>query len=253
MNGINVSCLTYQPARETNFLFSKLNLHLDAHQITCLIGPNGSGKSTLLKLLAGLLIPQHGSVMLEDLAVRDYSRRALARKLAYLPQQCLLPPSLTVYEYLALSRFCHQSWFAKLQASDYQAIHEAIELTHLKEFVHKPVAQLSAGQQQRARIAFMLAQQVEYLLLDEPMTGLDLKQQRNMIELLLRLKQQAHKTIILVLHDLNQVVEIADRVVILKDGSIAAFGKPNDVMSMELLYNVFDCHLPLPSGLASRA
>lgn len=242
MSGINISGVTYHPRKE--HLFENLNLHIERHKITCLIGPNGSGKSTLLKLLARLVMPQSGTIYLDNIAINNYSRKAFAKKLAYLPQHCALPVSLTVSEYIALSRFCYQSWFSKLTKDDCEIIEEAIFMTDLKALANKPVASLSAGQQQRARIAFMLAQQVEYLLLDEPMTGLDLKQQRNIINLILRLKREASKTIILVLHDLHQAIEIADEIILLKEGKIAANGEPCKVICADNVLNVFGCSLP---------
>lgn len=246
MNGINISCLTYHPptqSRKEN-LFTNLNLQFKEHKITCLIGPNGSGKSTLLKLVAGLIAPQTGTICLDNMPIHTYARKTLAKKLAYLPQHCTLPPSLTVSEYIALSRFCYQTWFSTLNEGDYLMIEEAISLTDLRDFAEKPVTSLSAGQQQRARIAFMLAQQVDYLLLDEPMTGLDIKQQRNIIQLLVRLQREAAKTIILVLHDLHQAIEIADTVILLKAGKVIADGKPSDVICADNLQNVFGCALP---------
>lgn len=253
MNGINIASLSYHHLPKEN-IFINLNLQIKRNEITCLVGPNGSGKSTLLKLLAHLLLPQSGHIYLDNKPLNKYPRKALAKKLAFLPQQCALPPSLTVYEYVALARFCDQSWFTfKLSTKDKEFILEAIALTDLNSCIEKPVTTLSAGQKQRARIAFMLVQQAEYLLLDEPMTGLDLKQQRNMVDLLLRLQKNNAKTIILILHDLHQVKEIANTVILLKEGQVVATGSPHDVICNQNLLNAFGCCLEGNERSSSRS
>jgi len=239
MNGIKVSHLTYHYHKKC--ILRDINLLIPLQQMICLIGPNGSGKSTLLKLMGGLLSLQSGTVTLDNISLHSYSRKSLAKKLAFLPQQCQIPPSLLVREYVALGRFCHQSWFSKLSYQDHFAIDEAIALTGLNLLAREPVSALSAGQQQRARLALMLTQQAHYLLLDEPMTGLDFKQQRNMLKLLSDLQKNHGKTIIVILHDLHQVMEIANEVVLLNDSRILTQGHPRDVICKDNVLKAFDC------------
>lgn len=241
MSGIKLTNVTYH--HKNREMFINLNLKIPQYNLTCLIGPNGSGKSTLLKLLAGLVHPSAGEVCLDNHSLHAYSRKALAQRLAYLPQQGLIPPSLTVREYVALARYCYQSWFSNLSEEDETAVEEAILLTDLEAHANVAVATLSAGQQQRARIALMLAQQTQYLLLDEPMTGLDLKQQCNMLQLLSTLQRDYAKTIVVILHDLHQVVELANEVILLKDGKVAGQGHPRKMINHTSILNVFDCEL----------
>jgi len=238
MDGINAINVSYHYQNQS--IMTKINLHVPKHEITCLIGPNGSGKSTLLKFLAGLLVPTSGYVTLDNNIIHHYTRKVLAKKLSYSPQQCRIPPSLTVREYVALGRFCHQSWFSKFNDHDYNAIEQAIDSADLKMLADKVVTTLSAGQQQRARIALMLAQQAEYLLLDEPMASLDLKQQRNLLELLMLLQKKHAKTIIIILHDLQQVIEVANKVVLLKNGCLLDSGPPREILHSDCLLKLFD-------------
>jgi iron complex transport system ATP-binding protein len=239
MTGINLAKVSYRYQDQT--ILADINLLIRKYNITCLIGPNGAGKSTLLKILAGLLVPTAGHTTLDDIAIHRYARKVLAKKLAYMPQQSRIPSSLNVREYVALGRFCHQSWFSNLQEHDHTVIEQSIQMTNLHLLADQTVATLSAGQQQRARIALMLAQQAEYLLLDEPMTGLDLKQQRHLLELLVMLQKHHTKTIILVLHDLQQALEIADEVVLLKNGNVLATGHPHDMITADYLFKMFEC------------
>lgn len=238
MHGIKLSNVTYHYADRPMFI--NIDLHIPSQNITCLIGPNGSGKSTLLKLMAGLLTTKNGSIVLDKIPLERYTQKSRAKKMAYLPQQCLLPPSLTVREYIALGRFCHQTWFSKLNHKDRISISEVITLTNLDVLADLPIATLSVGQQQRARIALMLAQEAEYLLLDEPMSGLDLKQQRNMLDLLCHLHQSHGKTIVVILHDLQQVMEVASNVVLLKNNTILGEGHPREIINPAYILNAFD-------------
>lgn len=238
MSGINASSLSFY--YQDKKIIDNVNTTIPSQAITCLVGPNGSGKSTLLKLFAGLLPPANGAVTLDQKILQKYPRKELAKKLAYFPQQARFPASLTVKEYVALARYCHQSWFAKLNSHDLFAIDRAITLTNLNELADQPIGKLSVGQQQRVRIALLLAQESEYLLLDEPMAGLDIKQQADMLNLLQYLQRQLNKTIVVILHDLHQVKELADHVHFLKRGCTIAMGHPKDVLTSQLLYEVFD-------------
>jgi len=242
MSEITLTHVTYYQNHKA--LFDNLNLQLNKKKITCLIGPNGSGKSTLLKLIAGLLQASLGEITLEAKSISAYSRKDFAKKLAYLPQQCVLP-NLPLQEYVALGRFCHQTWFANLQEEDHNIIHQAIALTDLQSLMLQPVNTLSGGQQQRARLALILAQQSEYLLLDEPLTGLDLKQQIKMLNLLLYLQKHHQKTILMTLHDIHQAAEISDEVIFIKNGVILNHGKPEEVIHHEGLYDLFDYHFEI--------
>jgi len=239
MNEIDLIDVHFQIADK--MIIDDLSLRILKNQLTCIIGPNGSGKSTLLQLIAGLIQPTRGKIKIENTAITSLSKKSLAKKITFLPQQSRIPQTLTVYEYVALGRYCHKSWLGHLSKGDHIAIQHAIKLTNLSDLATHEAAKLSLGQQQRARIALTLAQASPYLLLDEPMTGLDLKQQCHLLNLLIELKKLG-KTIIVILHDLHQVRSIADQVILMKAGKLKAIGHPAELLNINTICDVFDCN-----------
>ena len=216
----------------------ELNLSLRAGHITALVGPNGCGKSTLLRGLSRLLKPQHGAVYLDGQDIHAMKAKDLACRLGILPQSPTAPEGLTVHELVAQGRYPHQKWFQQWSAEDERVAAEAIEMTNLTLFADRPVDTLSGGQRQRAWIAMALAQQTDVLLLDEPTTYLDLAHQIDVLDLLAELNEQG-RTIVMVLHDLNQAARYADTIVALRGGQIVAQGSPEQVITPENLLQVF--------------
>src|SRR4051794_20110331 len=177
--------------------------------ITALVGPNGSGKSTLLKTLARLLKPSSGAVYLNGTAIPRLPSAAVARDIAVLPQGPVAPAGLTVGELVEQGRYPHAGPLRMLRHQDHEAIHEALALTEMETFTHRPLDSLSGGERQRAWIALALAQATPILLLDEPTTFLDIGHQLEVLELVRRLNRERGMTIMLVLHDLNQAARYA--------------------------------------------
>jgi iron complex transport system ATP-binding protein len=219
-------------------IIQDLNLELPKGKITALVGPNGCGKSTLLKGLARLLKPKGGSVLLEGKAIHQLPTRNLAKVLGILPQGPQAPEGLTVRELVAQGRYPHQSWLQQWSTEDEVAVKHALELTHMTSLADRPVDALSGGQRQRAWIAMTLAQETSFLLLDEPTTFLDLAHQLEVLELLKKLNQQG-RTVVMVLHDINQATRYAHHLVAMKAGSVVAQGKPTEMLSSALLREVF--------------
>ncbi len=215
-----------------------LDLQTPSGQITALIGPNGCGKSTLLRGLARLLKPQHGSVLLNGLAIHTVPTKQLAKELGILPQSPTAPEGITVRELVAQGRYPHQEWFQQWSVGDEEALQKALTLTHLSSLSDRVVDTLSGGQRQRAWIAMALAQETEILLLDEPTTYLDLAHQLEVLDLLVKLNQEG-KTIVMVLHDLNHAAQYANHLVALSAGKIVAQGKPNEVITEAMVRDVF--------------
>ncbi len=216
----------------------ELGLQIKTGSITALVGPNGCGKSTLLRGLSRLLSPKTGTVYLDGQDIHRMNARLLAQKLGILPQSPTAPEGLTVYELVAQGRYPHQSWFQQWSADDEQIVEEALQITNLLMFADRPIDSLSGGQRQRAWIAMALAQQTQVLLLDEPTTYLDLAYQLDVLDLLSELNEQG-RTIVMVLHDLNQAARYADTMVALRGGQIVAQGSPEQVMTAENLKQVF--------------
>jgi len=223
---------------DTTPIIHSLDLETPSGQITALIGPNGCGKSTLLRGLARLLKPKVGSVLLNGYAIQTIPTKQLAKELGILPQSPVAPEGITVRELVAQGRYPHQDWFQQWSHADEDALQKALTLTTLTHLTDRAVDTLSGGQRQRAWIAMALAQETDILLLDEPTTYLDLAHQLEVLELLVKLNQEG-KTIIMVLHDLNHAAHYADHLVALADGRISAQGTSHEVITEEIIRDVF--------------
>ena len=216
----------------------ELNLRIQQGTITALVGPNGCGKSTLLRGLSRLIRPVKGSVALNGQDIHAMKAKDLAKKLGILPQSPIAPEGLTVHELVAQGRYPHQNWFQQWSSEDERIVEDALITTNLTLFADRPVDTLSGGQRQRAWIAMALAQQTDVLLLDEPTTYLDLAYQMDVLDLLDDLNARG-RTIVMVLHDLNQAARYADTIVALRGGQIVAQGTPDVVMTQENILQVF--------------
>lgn len=216
-----------------------LNLAVPSGRITALVGANGSGKSTILKTMARILKPRAGSVLLDGKAIHTLPTKTVARQLAILPQNPTAPDGVTVRELVAYGRYPHQSGFGGMTREDREIVRWALDVTGMAAFADRPVDQLSGGQRQRAWIAMALAQQTEMLFLDEPTTYLDMAHQLEVLQLLQRLNREEGRTIVMVLHDLNHAARYAHHMVAIKAGEVYAEGVPADVMTPEMLREVF--------------
>lgn len=216
-----------------------LSLAIPENKITALIGPNGCGKSTLLKALCRINPLSHGSIELEGKALADYPDAQLATKIALLPQILESPEGITVKQLVEYGRSPHISRWAGLKDEDHRHVAKAMQQTGVLEFAHRPVDSLSGGQRQRAWIAMVVAQNTDIVMLDEPTTYLDLSHQVELMRLMQELNRLG-KTIIVVLHDLNQACRYSDHLVVLKSGEVITQGKPDDIFNEKLLLEVFD-------------
>ncbi|MEU6496825.1 ABC transporter ATP-binding protein [Streptomyces sp. NPDC046984] len=216
-----------------------LDLTVPTGRITAIVGANACGKSTLLRALARLLAPRQGVVELDGVALRSIPSRELARKLAVLPQTPVAPEGLTVIDLVGRGRSPHQTWWRQWSAADEEAVRAALVATSLTELADRPVDELSGGQRQRAWIAMAVAQGTPVLLLDEPTTYLDLAHQIDVLDLITDLNRREGRTVVMVLHDLNQACRYADHVIAMKAGRIAAEGTPAEVISEAVVEDVF--------------
>lgn len=216
-----------------------LNCIIPPRQITTFIGPNGSGKSTLLRGLARLMKPRSGAVLLDGKEIHRSPTKAVARRLSMLPQRPSAPDGLLVRELVALGRFPYQGLLGALSREDDRQIELALKTAGVETLADRPMGELSGGQRQLAWIAMALAQDTPAILLDEPTTFLDLAHQLEVLELLRKLHREADRTIVMVLHDVNQAARFSDRMVALSHGKIVASGPPDDVLTTELMRRVF--------------
>jgi iron complex transport system ATP-binding protein len=217
-----------------------LDLQLTDGSFTAIVGPNGCGKSTLLRALGRLLRPTAGTVLLDGRAITSTPTREVAKVLGLLPQTPLAPEGLTVADLVSRGRHPHQSWLRQWSSDDEAVVTEALTWTDMADLADAPVDALSGGQRQRAWISMALAQGTDLLLLDEPTTYLDLAHQVDVLELVGRLHTERGRTVVVVLHDLNLAARYAERLVAMKDGVLVAAGTPAEVLTEQLLADVFE-------------
>lgn len=217
-----------------------LNIEIPEHKITAIIGANGSGKSTLLKAITRIIPYNSGEVIIDGKKISTIDTRELAKKLSILPQTQEITEGLTVSELVSYGRFPHQSGLGRLKKEDYEAINWALEVTGTAKFKYRSLAALSGGQRQRVWIAMALAQETETIFLDEPTTYLDLAHQLEVLSLLADLNEKENRTIVMVLHDLNQAARFADNIIAMKDGKVVKAGTPEEVISQDVLKEIFN-------------
>lgn len=222
-----------------NVIVPDMNLRISGGKVTSIIGPNGCGKSTLLRALARLLPMQSGQIALYGQALHLLPSKQVAQKLAILPQGPTAPEGLSVEELVWFGRHPHQGRFPVRRDEDREAVAWALDQTGMRIFAGRPLDSLSGGQRQRAWIAMSLAQQTDILLLDEPTTYLDPAHQLEVLQLAGRLNTEQGKTVVMVLHDLNQAVRYSDEIIAMKGGEVYAQGAAGEVLTHDLLRDVF--------------
>ncbi|MDD7916731.1 ABC transporter ATP-binding protein [Actinomycetospora callitridis] len=222
-----------------------LSVAIPDDSFTVIVGPNACGKSTLLAALARVLAPQEGAVVLDGHAISSYRSKEVARRLGLLPQTASAPGGITVGDLVARGRYPHQQLLKQWSDDDEKAVVEAMTLTNVADLADRAVDELSGGQRQRVWLAMALAQETPILLLDEPTTYLDISHQVDVLELLARLHDESGRTLVAVLHDLNQAARYATHLIALRPGGVvAASGPPAEVLTEELVTDVY--------GLACR-
>lgn len=219
-------------------IVKKVNLDLPDGKIIALLGQNGCGKSTLLKAIARILDPLEGEIQWQGKDILKQSSRYLATQLALLPQTQPIPEGIKVKDLVAYGRSPYTGFWGRLNAEDKRVISAMMKKVGVNEFSEKLVSELSGGQRQRAWLAMTLAQDTPYLLLDEPTTYMDLNHQVELMKLFKALNE-AGKTIITVLHDINQAARYCDYLVVMKEGKIITQGEPAAVITQSMLKSVF--------------
>lgn len=221
-------------------IVNTINLTIPSKKISVIIGANACGKSTLLKTIARLISPYEGTITLDEKCVHNMPQKHLAKQLGILPQSPIVPEGITVFDLVSRGRFPHQTFFKGLCQTDLEAIHEAMEIMGIVEIANQSVDELSGGQRQRVWIAMALAQQTDYLLLDEPTTFLDIAYQVEILDLLTDLNRKRGTTIVMVLHDINLSARYADHIFAMQGGQLIAQGRPCDIINEDLIHKVFD-------------
>src|SRR5690625_191820 len=216
-----------------------INASVKKGEITTIIGPNGCGKSTLLGVLTNNLMPEGGSVILDGKVLNKYKPKELAKRLGVVHQHNVAPADMTVEKLVFYGRLPYQKAFSPASREDQEIVDWALAHTGLEEKRHAKIATLSGGQQQRAWIAMALAQRTPYLFLDEPTANLDIFYQYDILKLVKNLCDEQGLTIVMVLHDMTQAIQFSDTIIAMKHGEIIKQGKPEDMMTEELIHNVY--------------
>ncbi|HDI0349444.1 TPA: ABC transporter ATP-binding protein [Listeria innocua] len=223
----------------TDAILKNVSFTIQKNKINTIVGPNGSGKSTLLEILARLLSPNSGEVLLEGKSIFEWKAKEFAQNVAIVHQNNILPSELTVKELLYFGRLPYKNWRMTRTKSDDVAVEKALKQTELSEKAEKFVDSLSGGERQRVFIATALAQDTPILLLDEPTTFLDMYFQLEILELVKRLNQEGNLTIVMILHDLNQALTYSDQLVVMKNGEVVAKGNPETLLTTELIAETY--------------
>ncbi len=232
---VNISC-SFVP------ILHDISVRFQKGEITTIIGPNGCGKTTLLQCLNGSSKVTAGSIYLDNTDYLALSLRERARKLSFLPQVRTIIPTLPVKTLVEHGRFPHLGFARRKTQKDVKIVESAMSFTQVSPYAAQYADTLSGGIRQRAFFAMTLAQNCDYVVLDEPTTYLDLNAQQSFMDMLLQLKEQG-KTIILVLHDIGQALRISDTLVIMQDRKIAAIATPEACLQQHIIEAVFDVHI----------
>ena len=226
----------FRPALGAPKLIQDIQLEVNPGEFLAIVGPNGAGKSTLLRMIYGFYRPSKGSIKIDGVNIKRFSARQLARRVAAVLQEKPAEFALNVEEAVALGRIPHRSGFSGHDHSDQIKIQETLTLLELETMRTRPLNELSGGERQRVMLARALAQQPRILVLDEPTNHLDIRFKLKMLKLL----KQLNLTVICSLHELNSALEFADKVLLIADGKMLAFGDPTEVLTAEKLSFAFD-------------
>jgi iron complex transport system ATP-binding protein len=237
--------VTFAYPNSATLVLDGVSVGLAPGDLTAIIGPNGSGKTTLLRLLSGALTPLRGEVSLAGRPLAAFRREEIARHVAVVPQELAIPFPFTVRQLVEMGRTPHLTggWWRHDSNSGGAMVSQALVATGTAQFSSRPITELSGGERQRAIIAMALAQQPEFLLLDEPTTHLDIQHQAEVLRLLQILNRDQHIAVMASMHDLNLAAMFFDKVILLDHGRIVSAGAPAEVFSEERLRQVFQTGL----------
>ena len=249
MDGKEIIVKSLEVGYDEHIIVRGMDLRLKPGGVTTLIGPNGCGKSTLLKAMTRILKCRGGAILLEGKEIRKMPTKELAQKISILSQHQITPDDITVQDLVSYGRMPYQKWYQGESQEDVEIVRWAMEAASVAHMADRKVRSLSGGERQRAWIATALAQKPRFLFLDEPTTYLDIAHQMEIMQLIQTLKAQLDISIIMVLHDIGQAMEVSDQVVVMKDGRKVASGDPQTVITEALIEQVYavKCRLvPLP-------
>ncbi|SCS29607.1 iron ABC transporter ATP-binding protein [Staphylococcus caeli] len=223
---------------QNKVILQDIDVEISKGRLTSMIGPNGAGKSTLLAAVTRLIDFEEGSIEIEGRTITDYKSNELAKKLSILKQSNHTDLNITVEQLVRFGRFPHSK--GRLKPEDYKQIDYALELLQLTDIKDRNIKTLSGGQRQRAYVAMTIAQDTDYILLDEPLNNLDMKHSVQIMQTLRRLAKQLNKTIVIVIHDINFASCYSDDIIALKHGRLVKAGTKDEVIQTNVLNQLYD-------------
>lgn len=238
--GIEVNSLSWYPKKVRKPILDNLSCLIEKGKIYGIIGPNGSGKTSLVKNILRFVEAQKGNIVLDKIDIKQYKQKDLAKKIALVPQNTGLECSFSVYDIIMMGRIPYQKRFADASEVDKEIVQKAMQLTDCYELQEKNVATLSGGETQRVLTARAIAQDTQWLILDEPTSSLDVKHQIELMDSLKQLNESNEKTIIAVLHDINIAATYCNRIIMMKNGQIHSNGNTQEVLTKENLSDVYE-------------
>lgn len=236
----------------SSWLARRLDIALRPGEVAAVVGPNGAGKSTALRLLAGLLRPAEGSILVDGRPIGSINRAELARRVSYVPQDPPRDVAFTVWECVSMGRFCHRGRFQPEGAEDRRAVSEALAAMDCTHLASRLLNELSSGEMQRVVLARSLATEAQHLLLDEPTANLDVEHSLAILDLVQKMAADG-RSVLLALHDLNSVLRATTSVYALARGTVHAAGPPAEILTTETIRHVFSVEAELLGGDTSGA
>ena len=237
---ILINSLSWQPQKEGRLILDGIDCVFEQGNIYGIIGPNGSGKTSLIRNILRFIVAGEGNIQLEKKDIREYRRKDLARKIALVPQNTAQDSEFCAYDMVMMGRAPHQKRFDGISERDREKVDQAMSLTGCLHLKDKKVSTLSGGEAQHIATARAIAQDTEWLILDEPTSSLDVRHQMSLMESLSLLNTEQGKTILTVLHDINMAASYCSHIVMMKDGKIFCSGRTHDVMTQENLSKVYE-------------
>lgn len=237
---LSVQNVSWQPNDQTNYILENISTEFVEGGFYGILGPNGSGKTSLIRHILRFLETQEGRITIEDKSIHHFSRKELAAHLSFVPQNVNMDVSFNVYDIVAMGRTPYLKRFQELSKQDHEKIVHAMEITNCLPLKEKPFSYLSGGEAQRVLVARAIAQDTKWLILDEPISHLDIRYQVELMETLKKLNETEHKTIIAILHDLNLSSAYCKDFVLMKEGKIFAKGQAKEVLTPQNLKEVYE-------------